>query len=964
MKIPQLLLICLLSLSFLLFHSNTALAQGGLLDKLKNKVKDKTKQKTKEVKNDARKSAQDIVSDQFEEMRNGYDSTNFSFAIALSDNSGLYEYEERAEKYKKNLVMVTDLTGVTEDQSQDPLKPAKDFNDLGQFSYANNRFKRAEYFFKLSKTKFEESNAQNTIYYPKVVGNMGLLYLTMGRYDEALTANQSALKIRKDNQGTQTSAYATSLNNLAMTYKSMGKYNEAEQHFNEALELISQLEGKQSVSYAIVLNNKGMLFQMIGRYEQAEKLIKEALEVAKITMREKSNNYQRMLVNLALLYQDQKRYEDADKIFQNAIKLKENRLGNRNHPDLAHMLNLQAALYVEMGKDDQVEALLQEALRIYEKKFGTSHPAYASTASNLGNFYRVKDKLSEAEPLLKQAFEVRLATLGEKHPDFNKSQEDLALVYWQMGKIAEATQYYRKVIAGNQEFIRTYFPPMSELEKERYWNKLRPTFLRFYSFATDFGEKDPSLLQDAYQAHLSTKAILLSTTNKIKNNILKSNDANLIRDYQTWIAQKEQLVKYYAYSKEDLRNDNINIDSLESATNTLEKSISNRVPELFEPVRKYADIINKLQANEATIDILSFQHFDKKFTDETHYAFFIGDKAHPQTPQLVLLKNGSDLDQKYYKYYRNSIQGKKEDKYSYENFWAPVDAKLTGKSKVFISLDGVYNQISLNTLRKPDGKYLVEGKTFVFLTNSKDLLAPPSKTSTSIKEVLLVGFPDYGNTGKVTPLPGTKVEVQNIDRILKQSGYKPTALLAQYATETAIKAVKNPGILHVATHGYFLSDPINTGNNKVFGIEIEKARENSLLRSGIFLANAESAMAGQDSRQVKNEDNGILTAFEVSNLALQNTTVVMSACDTGLGDVKAGEGVYGLQRALQIAGSDIIIMSLWQVSDQATQELMTLFYKNYTATQDKAKAFRDAQIQLKAKFADPYYWGAFVMIGR
>ncbi len=964
--LTQLFITGLFGIGLLFFSLHTASAQGGVLGKLKDKVKEKTKEKKQQIEEDIKEAGQDLISQQFEEMRNAYDSTNFSFAIALSDNSGLYEHQERAEKYKKNLVRVTDLMGLTEDQSQDALKLGKDYNELGQFSYANYRFKRAEYFFILAKAKFEEANAQQTIFYPKVIANLGLLYLTTARYEDALNANQSALNVRKDNQGTQNTGYATALNNLAMTYKNTGKYTEAEQYFEEALQITAATEGKKSITYAIVLNNKGMLFQMIGRYEQAENLLKEALEIAKGTLKESSNNYQRMLLNLALLYQDQKKYDAANAIFQDALVLKEKRLGGRNHPDLAHLLNLQASLYLEMQKDTEVESLLQEALRIYEKRFGNTHPAYANTASNLGNFYRSKGKNSEAEILLKQALEIRLNTLGENHPDYNQAQENLAILYWQMGKTNQAAQYYKKVIKGNQDFIRAYFPAMSEVEKEKYWNKLRPTFTRFYSFATDFGAEDPSLLQEMYQAHLSTKAILLSTTSKIKQSILQSKNEQLIKEYQQWIQQKEQLVKYYTYSKEELQNEGINLDSLENANNALEKNISQSVPTLFEPVKTYEDIAKHLKDGEASIDIISFRHFEGRFTDETHYAFLIADKAHPQTPQLVLLKNGNELDLKYYKYYRNSIKAQKEDKYSYAQFWQPIESKIANKSKLFVSLDGVYHQISLQTLQKPDGKYLIDEKSFIFLTNTKDIFQRPntSKTNKEKQDAILIGFPDYGSQGTVTPLPGTKAEVQNIAQILQKSGHQSVMLTNQQASETALKKVKNPSILHVATHGYFMDDPINTGNQKIFGIEIEKARQNPLLRSGIFLANAEQGIKGRDNRQLQNEDNGILTAYEASSLELTNTTVVMSACETGLGDVKAGEGVYGLQRALQIAGADLVIMSLWTVSDEATKELMTLFYQNYVRTGNKALSFKEAQTSLKSKFKNPYYWGAFVMVGR
>ncbi|MEO1655988.1 MAG: tetratricopeptide repeat protein, partial [Bacteroidota bacterium] len=342
-----------------------------------------------------------------------------------------------------------------------------------------------------------------------------------------------------------------------------------EKQINQALNTLERQQGKNNNYYAIGLNNKAMLFQKIGRYAEAEKLMQESLDIALESMRERSNNYQRLLVNLALLYQDQQKYEQADKIYAQAIRLKERRLGNRNHPDLAHMLNLQASLYMEMGKTEEVEKLLKEALRIYEVKFGKDNPAYAQTASNLGNFYRIQGRNQEAETNLKAALDIRLATLGDEHPDFARAQEDMALLYWQTGKIKEASTLFREVIKKSGAFIQTYFPPMSEVEKEKYWDQLRPTYLRFYAFASQNSSQDPKLLVDMYNAHLATKAILLSASNKIRQQILDSKNEDLIKDYTSWVNLKENLAQLYTYSKDELAEQQINLDSMENAANNL-----------------------------------------------------------------------------------------------------------------------------------------------------------------------------------------------------------------------------------------------------------------------------------------------------------------------------------------------------------------------------------------------------------
>ena len=211
-------------------------------------------------------------------------------------------------------------------------------------------------------------------------------------------------------------------------------------------------------------------------------------------------------------------------------------------------------------------------------------------------------------------------------------------------------------------------------------------------------------------------------------------------------------------------------------------------------------------------------------------------------------------------------------------------------------------------------------------------------------------------------LPGTEKEIKDIEKFLKDKKWEVNSFVGDMALKTAVKTAKNPRVLHIATHGMFLED-VRLENKETFGFETQKVIDNPLLRSGLFFTGADNYLKSE-SEKPTGDVNGLLTAYEAMNLDLDKTElVVLSACETGLGEIKNGEGVFGLRRAFQQAGAKTIIMSLWAVSDQATQELMSHFYKNWVTGMTKRDAFSKAQQEVRTKYKDPYYWGAFVMVG-
>ncbi len=395
------------------------------------------------------------------------------------------------------------------------------------------------------------------------------------------------------------------------------------------------------------------------------------------------------------------------------------------------------------------------------------------------------------------------------------------------------------------------------------------------------------------------------------------------------------------------------------------------------------DIKEKLQPDEAAIEIIrtpfySLQGPVNPIKDSIRYIALIV-SHHYQYPEMVIIDNGKTLEKQYIKMYQNAIKFLIQDTLSYLAFWGPIEKKLKGIKKIYLCPDGIYHKINLQTLfNKEKGNYLGDDVEIQLLGNTRDILTLSSAGMTKNYEeskMYFFGYPDFTNanapgtlkyteiqsefkhqrfldqtSGHITILEGTRSELLNIQQIIEHFNIPYKLFVEHEANEVNLKKVDSPYVLHIATHVFFIEDESAVHNNV-----------HPLLKSGLLLAGAELAVKG-----IKQEgEDGIFTALEAMNLNLHGTElVVLSACETGLGDIINGEGVFGLQRAFMEAGARSVVMSLWKVDDQATQKMMTLFYQHLVVHRlPKRLAFNKAQQELRQMFPEPYYWGAFIMVG-
>ncbi|WP_038029345.1 CHAT domain-containing tetratricopeptide repeat protein [Thermonema rossianum] len=927
------------------------------------KAKEKVKKGVEQVTDKGIEGA--LAEGLFGKKRAQYDSLNFSFAIAVADQTGFYEEKNLFYDLGIDKLAVSTLLGHEIDSGE--YTPGEEFEEslnLAEILFASNKYKWAEDEFLYAEQKMPlNAKPANKA---RLYNDLGLLYTTLGNYKTAESYFDKALTVISQELGEDHYLYYATQNNYAIL-----RFHQA--YYPEAIQLIENIENKllqsqkQGMPQAIVLNNHAYMLYTLGLYEEAELLYQKALRIADENIREKNTNYQRMLINLAMLYQENNRLDEAAALYQKAIEIKKKQ-GKKRHPDYAHLLTLYAALQLQSGKTENVEALLQEALEIYEKKFDKQHPAYASALEQLGRFRLFYGDKRQAIASLKEVLDIRAQTQGTRHPAYNQTKEWLAIAYWKNGMVEDAAALYEEVIKQNDEFIRSFFVSMSTNEREHYWQQMRPAYLRFFNFA--FEQQTPVLLRKAYEAWIATKGILLRTDENIRMRIAQAQDPALLSLFDKWTQKKERLAYYYTLSKAELEEQKIDLDALEKEVNTIERELSAR-SQAFDDVQEkqyqYEQIAAALPAGSALIEFVRLPRFTRQLTNEAqYYAFVVMPSS--QAPVLVSIGESSLLERRGIGYYRSNIRLKRTDVRSYDTFFAPLEKTLQshGVRQLYISADGVYHQLSLASLWAADKeKYLIDLYELTYLSHPTEIVkeagnAPP------LRQALLVGYPIYG-TQAVSLLPGTLQEVLSLNQLLKQKGIKTTLLSKESATEGKLKQLlkeQQPQILHIATHGYFLKD-IDEASGQVLGIQSEKAGRNPLLRAGLLLSNCAQAFE-QDSLALsaRGEENGILTAYEVTTLPLHNTRLVaLSACETALGEVQAGEGVYGFQRAFREAGAESVAMSLWKVDDEATKELFVQFYNFLLQGLNPHVAFRKAQGVIRKQHPHPYYWAAFVLIG-
>jgi CHAT domain-containing protein len=814
-----------------------------------------------------------------------------------------------------------------------------------RFTYAEGLLKQAEQ---------ATLSRDNWLMMARAMTGIATYYHQIGNIRVAEKFYLKSLQIRGEQAGKTSEYYVASLHNLAVLRTDQGRYHAAEDMLKYVVRYFEKKRTKSSYQYALAINNQAMLYAALGRMKEAGDLLAGIVLNGQVSFPSHSLDPARLLTNKALIEIENEQYVAAAKYLNEALNMYVEKELTK-HADY-HQIRLHLSqVYLLQGKFAFLSEFIDETLKEIGKDIGTDNMPYTYALEVKAEYFLATLDYESAIGLFRQIAKQRLSKLGELHKDYLRIINRIAICQWQSGDNLGAYESFKKATNGYLQVVDKYFYNMSEKEKTRFWQVLKPELDVFYSFAVHQHDLIPALLPLTYDLRIKTKGLLLHNANQVRNAIYEQSNDALIVQYEAWLSNKEVLAGYYSMDKKTLTALGVNLTQLESESNELEKALNRSVLGGLQVTQNheltYRDVAGTLNDHQVAIEIMRIHHqFGVSIHSDQYVALLL---TKNQQPKMVVIGEAHELESKMAVYYKNAVKNRIDESLTYQKFWSPIQGALGDANEVFVSLDGIYNAININSLRNENNQFLLDLLTIDILPNTK-VLAKGDRLKTQNKAYVLIGNPDFANT-TITPLPGTAKELKAIQELLGNADTK--VLSAAMATEEGIKEIDNPKVLHIATHGFFLGAQANTNS---IAVTRSIGRSNPLMRSGLLMTGAGKPPSNELKERMS---DGILTAYEAMNLKLQNTDlVILSACETGSGEVVNGEGVYGLSRAFTIAGAKHLIMSLWKVDDQATMELMTLFYKEWLQNGDLKGAFVKAQKQLKIKFKDPYYWASFVMV--
>lgn len=920
--------------------------------------------------------------------RDDYDT----LALALIDH---YTYTAEADKGLKFLRKARGSFGKNSYEAAMGYKAEGDFLGIkGQFTKAIKRYENA-------LNILDEIGYYPSREYVNILNALAIVHTDRSDLPTAEETLNEAMDIAQRMGGDNEVELAGTKFNRAQVYIEYGLYEEAMRDYLEIYESDKELYGEDSYYAAITELVMGGINIQMGDYNAALTYTNLAKEHLEALGEQESLDYGRVLSNMMRIYTKKADFDQAKAIGDQVIKFYADFLGD-DHYAYASAISNYAEIPQKTGNLDEAEALLEEANKIRAKRLGTNHPMYALSMRKLAILKWLKDDIGDALDIYNQVFDNYFAQINTYFPILSEQEKSKFYYNTLRPSFEQFNSFVVEKNTDNKDLIgRMYdFQLATKGLILQATNKVRSS-IQSSNDTTLINKYDNWIAQKEQLAKLFSSSemeadarnaaidSLTKVTNDLEKELSQASTAFASayagqdiswKDVQAKLKPGEaavEIVRFRDFNPDSagVYTDEVYYAALVLTSETVEnpEMVVMRNGALLEGkfLSNYRNAI-RYQVNEN----YSYQLFWRPIAnrlkgikkiyfspDGVYNQISIYTLQNPATKkftidefEIQLVNNTKDLIT--YDFSKQSTFDKTAYLFGFPNYnlgTLEQQANADGKSKTDLS---EFSQAAAENR----GSRSVSGER-----GARGARGARGNRGDRGKKAALGSIPRgiRGNMLRymrsnqtLALLPGTKKEVGLIDSLFITQQKDRTVFLSDEALEDSIKRIKAPQALHIATHGFFLENEESSENADAYV-------ENPLLRSGLVLAGANSYIStGSVDAEGLYEEDGILTAYEAMNLDLEDTElVVLSACETGLGEIKNGEGVFGLQRAFQVAGADAIIMSMWTVDDNATQELMTNFYEEWLKTGNKHQSFITAQKRLKEKRSAPYYWGAFVMVG-
>jgi len=866
-------------------------------------------------------------------------------------------------------------------------------NNLGVIHYLKGNLDTAESLDRRALAIREKAFGSNHPLVASMLNNIAEIYRLRANYAEADSLYRRAIASWENSLGPDHYALAFPLTNLAIVRRRLGDYTEAEQLYKRGLVIRETVLGPEHADVALNLNNLGALYMTKGDYDNAASHLQRAVAIWEKNFGPDYVSIGAALQNLATIQHENGNTADAVKIYRRALAIYEKALGP-DHANVAAALNQLGNVLMDQNELIMAEPMLLRSLTIREKVLGPDHPDVGESLVTLAKLYFRKGDYLKADSLYERSLKILEGALGPENPQVAQVLTQMSALYVKRNNSQAAIKAQYRANAIIERHLALNLATGSERQKFAYLRKLSDELNRTIALhvrtAPETADAQTLALTTIVRFKGRVQEAMSDSLSGLRRR-LDPQDQALLDQLNETMARLSRLVLGPREMPPVAHQRQVTL--LEKQREQLENQISERTAGAYrkpEPVTLEA-IRAVLPIDAALIELSTYRPLLTNSGGVESY-------GEPYYVAYVLRKNGEigwkelgqvkDIDAIVSKLREALRNPKRSDvntlaRNAGAKLITPLQKLLGDAKHLFVSADGELNLLPFAALKDEQNRYLIEPYSFTYLTSGRDLLRMQGSKATASKPVVIAD-PNFGEVNELAtvskrqrgsatrrsvtntrelsdvyfaPLAGTELEARAIKTFFPEA----SLLTGSKATETAVKKVASPQVLHLATHGFFLDDspennaPVQTGTR---GINANVHIENPLLRSGL-------ALAGANKRSADGDD-GILTALEASGLNLWGTKlVVLSACDTGVGEVRNGEGVYGLRRAFVLAGAESLVMSLWPASDYTTRKLMTDYYKNLKQGMGRGDSLRQVQLNMLKRdpHLHPFYWANFIQAG-